>query len=135
MEDRRRQSRLRTDDYFKHKKNLLTRFFGVIDRIDDHPVGNMIDVSSGGMMIISREPLNDGTVLKLQIRLPEKVNGKDRISVDARSVWCRQDINRDFYYIGFEFLTISPNHSGIIEELIRMYSMPESPQQDPTKTG
>lgn len=86
-------------------------------------------------MIISREPLKEGTVLKLHIKLPEKVNGKDRISVDARSVWCRQDINRDFYYIGFEFLAISPNHSGIIEQLIQTYSIPESPQKDPAEPG
>jgi hypothetical protein len=134
MEERRRAKRLRAADYFKQKKKYLVQFFQVLDRLTNNPIGHLVDISTGGMMIIGKEPIKEGIILKLRIDLPEIIQESSHLSIDARCIWCRQDVNPEYYYTGFDILVISPNHAGIIEELVREIGTAESREQDTTKS-
>lgn len=130
MDSKRNQKRLHVADYFKHKKKNLKQFFAVLDRASELVVGHLVDISAGGMKLLCMDEVKEGSILKLVIELPEETIGGDRLTIDARCIWCKQDSNPQYYYSGFEFLVIPPHHGEIIEHLIEEYAEQESRQPD-----
>jgi len=129
--EKRKNQRLRAADYFDQKRTYLRQFFTVFDRINDQPVGHVVDISAGGMMMINKEPIKAGKILRLRVELPEVVKTSGRLMVEARCVWCKKEENPDCHYTGFEFMSISPEQVAIIEKLISQYAPVELAQPNP----
>jgi len=129
--EKRKGQRMRATDYFDQKRTCLRQFFSVFDRIDGQPVGYVVDISVGGMMMIGREPIKAGTIMKMRIELPEVAEGNGRLTVDGRAIWCKKEDDPECYYTGFEFMMISPEQAGMIENLINRYAPVDSTQNMP----
>ena len=72
-------------------------------------------------MIISEIPIEVGLVHLLRIDLPEDIYSKSVLNFEAKSVWCRLDIDPNFYNTGFQFNKITEDSKDIIAQIIDDY--------------
>jgi c-di-GMP-binding flagellar brake protein YcgR len=119
MEERRKARRWRSADYSKDQKRCSGKYFGVYNRANNDFIGYLVDLSSEGMMILSKKTLTEGEVMKLRIELPEEIKGSDELMVEARNVWCEKDSNPEFHRLGFSFMTTFPHHAEIVDLLFQ----------------
>jgi hypothetical protein len=52
------------------------------------------------------------------MQLDSELTDKKYLDFDARSLWCRNDLNPDFYDAGFELVNVSYKDFRSIEEII-----------------
>jgi hypothetical protein len=127
MDERRRAKRYYTEDYFKRKKiGRMRLFFSVFSRVSDLPIGHVVDISSIGMLIITREQIEKGTSLNLRIDLPDNVSGVESMSISARCIRQDKSENGDYFYTGFEFVNMTPRYVEALQAIF---------EADPTPVG
>ncbi len=101
------------------KRNNLIYYLRVHDQNTNRLIGRVVDITTGGIRVYSKEPVRVDRVFQLRMDLPDSIGGDRHISIDARSVWCKRGANPDLYETGFETNNISPEDSEIIKRLIR----------------
>lgn len=98
------------------------------------------DLSHGGMFIKSNNPVNPGTLLKLECLIDD---GPDKIQGVARVVWVRRvDRPEGPRGMGVKFIKLEPGSEALIEKIIEKAGLPpkasesaeELPSQEPTET-
>jgi hypothetical protein len=109
------------DDRRKFKRRHTIRYFEVHNVATDRPAGRVVDITSEGMMLISDQPIETDRVYKLRMALPERMGVKNEIDLEARSVWCRHDVNFDFYDTGFQFVALTQDNLDIIRHPLQKY--------------
>ena len=107
----------------KHERFYLLYYLKVIDRQTDLPLGHCVNVSNGGMMMISEKPIKEKTIFQLKMFLPEEIEGSRYIDFIAVSKWCRNDENPDFYNTGFQLQNITPEVIQVIKHLVDNFSL------------
>ncbi len=107
------------------KRRHLIYYLSVFDKKEDQLVGQLVDISTRGIMLTSENPIEKGKEFELRMVLPDVIEGDNQISFEAKSVWCEKDVNPYFYGIGLEFTEISRKTMSIIESLIQDFSFLE----------
>ncbi len=77
-----------------------------------------MDITTEGMMLLSEQPIETGRTLQFRMLLPAEIHSSAQIAFDAFGLWCKKDINPDFYATGFEFREITLKDVEVIEKLI-----------------
>ncbi len=106
----------------KLKRRHLIYYLSVFEGNTDHLVGQLVDLTTDGLMLTSENPMEIGAKLKLRMVLPEEIRGKTNLFFEAVAKWCKRDINPNFYDIGFKVQNISKTEAKIIETLIQGFS-------------
>jgi hypothetical protein len=109
------------DDKRKIKRRYLLYYTRVYDASKQEQIGNLVDITPKGAMILGPDPLPEGQSLCLRIELSEDVSNKPHIELPAYVKWCHPDLDPSQYDIGFEFAEISPEDVAIIENIINTY--------------
>ena len=107
------------------QRKHLIYFSEVKDKDNASFTGHLVDISRTGLMLISEEPVSTGKEFRLDIILPEEADGHDRIHLRAKSIWCKKDVNPDYYATGFEMEAIDIIDDELIEHLIYEYGFNE----------
>lgn len=110
MEERRRLSR----------RHILF-YSRVFDRKTGVFLGYLGNMNEGGLMIISENPLDEDQLYLLRIDLPEDIYSQSVLNFEAKSVWCRLDVDPNFYNTGFQLIDISDIGKDIIAQIIDDY--------------
>ena len=103
----------------KNMKVDVNRFidksaFMVFDKKTDKIIGNLVDISAKGIMVVSEVPIKKNTVCQLRMKFIQK------IILEAKCVWIR-DIGGNHYISGLEFIKINPKDIDIIEQSINQF--------------
>ncbi|MDM8523551.1 PilZ domain-containing protein [Desulfococcaceae bacterium HSG8] len=106
----------------KQKRRHLIYYLNVFDRNTDQRIGQLVNITTDGVMLTSEDPIEADTVFEFKMILPEEIKGIRLVTFDARSRWYRRSVKPRFYDIGFELLDISSEHARIIENLISDFS-------------
>jgi hypothetical protein len=93
----------------------------VSDGITGRQVGNLLNITIGGAMVLSDRPVEPHTVMELHIELPEGIANKPELVLTATSLWHQPDINPEFYDVGFQFKEVSSADQEIIQILVKEY--------------
>lgn len=102
------------------RRNLI--FYSEVNDLNDPKFsGNMIDISTSGIMLSLEKEVREGTRFKFELILPSPIDGKDRIHFSARNKWCKEDINPDYFAAGFEFEEIEDKDEEIIVKIMYEY--------------
>lgn len=113
------------DERRKQPRSHLIHYLRIFDKSTGELIGNLVDISAGGLMLISEspisEPLQDNTILQMRMDFPEELDGKTFLEFEAHSVWCRTDINPDLFAIGMQIIHPRSEDLRMIERLIEMY--------------
>ena len=96
------------------KKLVDQSTFTVFDRKTDKVIGNMVDISINGIMIVSETPITEKTVYQLRMEFIQN------IMFDAKCVWFR-DVGANYYISGYEFIQIEPEEIDIIKKTINRF--------------
>lgn len=109
-------------DKRKLKRRQLIYYLSVFERNTGQLMGQLVDLTIDGMMLTSEQVIEDNITFEFRMVLPDVIEGNNKITFDAQSMWCRKDVNPHFYDIGFRFTRISPKAREIVENLIQDFS-------------
>jgi len=105
----------------KTSRRDLMFYSRVRDGISGRQVGNLLNITVGGAMVLCDRPIEPQIVMELHIELPDGIAVKSELVVTATSLWHQADINPEFYDVGFQFHEVDPADHEIIQRLIKEY--------------
>ena len=96
-------------------------YLRVHDQDTDELVGHVVDVSSGGLMLVSDAPFEPMSHHKLSVVLPYTEQSDRTLDIDVECRWCGLDANDDYYDAGFRFVDPSAELreaiNGVVEDV------------------
>jgi hypothetical protein len=98
-------------------------FSRVFDRRDGKLLGYLADLTAEGALIICQQPLETDTFYRMSIDLPEDIFVKEHLIFEAKCIWCRQDVDPEFYMGGFQLLGLKAEDLGIIAQIVESYAV------------
>ena len=106
----------------KIPRKYLVIYSRVFDRTTGQVLGYLSDLTNGGAMVISDDPMPTNVDISLRFDLPDPpLFSTDHLNLEARVAWCQPDIDPAFYNIGFAFKHVDPDQARIIIEMIDAY--------------
>jgi len=106
-------------DRRKIKRRYLMYYSRVYEA--ENLLGHLVDITPQGAMLISEKPVEIDRIVKLRMELSADVTDRPFMEFIAKSLWCRPDIDPNFYNTGFELLGISQSEIEIIEKIVEAY--------------
>ena len=103
-----------------HRRHILF-YSRVFDRKTGVFLGYLGNMNEGGLMIISEDAIEVDQEFLLRIDLPEDIYSRSVLNFRAQSVWCRLDVDPNFFNTGFQLLEISEDGKDIISQIIDDY--------------
>lgn len=106
----------------ENKRTVARRHLIYYLRVFNHHtgdlIGNLVDISTKGIMVVSEKVIEPNTRYRLRMVLPDTVDGSKEVDFDAESRWCRNDANQAFYDTGFELLDPSMEFLDAVDRLV-----------------
>ena len=90
----------------------------VYDRATENAVGQVVNMSTGGMLLLSDNPIPVDRIFEFRISLPEAIEGADSLNFGAESLWGSPAMDENYYWTGFQIIDISEADGRILETLI-----------------
>jgi len=81
-------------------------------------LGQLANISSEGLMLVSPRPLPTASSYRLLIPLCSANSRSTRIEVTAESLWCEDVNSSGTYWIGFHITTISAADQSLLNQLL-----------------
>jgi hypothetical protein len=91
----------------------------IYDNKTNRLLGFLEDISSEGLMMVKMEPMEIGAVMELNMDLLERIHPDKHMSFNAKVLWCKKDVNHEFYEIGCKFQDLKVTQILVIEQLIK----------------
>jgi hypothetical protein len=105
----------------KFPRRDLIFYSRVSDGMTGRALGYLLNITPEGAMILSEKPLEANLEVELHIELPDEMSDLREMVIPARSRWCQPDINPEFYDVGFVFLKMTEEYTGLILRLVEEY--------------
>ncbi|MBD3321434.1 MAG: hypothetical protein GF350_10110, partial [Chitinivibrionales bacterium] len=102
----------------------------VLDRTSREQFGTLVDVSQQGIKICTFGPVQPGGMFQFDIHLPKAACLGEMIRLDARSIWCRPDVDTGYFFTGFEIEQASLDDITTIEKLMDMQQQKNAELED-----
>jgi hypothetical protein len=80
-------------------------------------LGQLADITTKGLMLITENPIPTDRRFSLTMDLPKHDTG--RLSISALSKWCRRDKAGEFYRSGFALEEIPAADLALVRRLVR----------------
>ncbi len=80
----------------------------VFDASKTELMGQAVDISPDGLKMVSAHRLEVGKAHAIAIELPQGVDKREYMEIEAEAVWSQEDINPGLYITGFKFPARSP---------------------------
>lgn len=106
----------------REQRKQLYYYIDILDAVKKESVGRVVDITTGGLKVITDIKKDMGLVEDLIIRVSEIYDETQDIDVKAKTVWSSKDINVDYFVTGYEFTKISPSSQKRIRNLINRCS-------------
>ncbi|MEW6501010.1 MAG: PilZ domain-containing protein [Thermodesulfobacteriota bacterium] len=104
------------------KRRHLIYYLEVYDDATDALVGHLVDITTGGIKLVSKEPIATGKAFRLHMRLPEGYFADNILRFAGRSLWCSNDVNPDFYDTGFSVDEMDARAKEVVAGLVGQFS-------------
>ena len=89
----------------------------ILDAHSGKVLGELVNLSTDGLMAVSPDGIVSGTVC--QMRIPLVQGGrKVEILLGAESLWCDDANDSGSYWTGFQIIDISPEHQEILNAVV-----------------
>ncbi len=112
-------------EYRKLERRHIMFYSRIFNRKTGGFLGYLGNITPEGAMIISENPLSTDTVYSLSMGIPEDLYEKAVLSFEARSIWCKPDIDPNFYDTGFQLFDLTEEDIAIINQIIEDYGFRE----------
>jgi hypothetical protein len=115
-------------DKRKTKRRYLLYYMRVYDANTRQQIGNLVDITPQGIMVVSDHPLPEDKNTRLRMELTAEVSEKPFMEFSAHSKWCEPDIIPNMYNTGFEILDLSSEDAEIIQHIIKEFGFRDNKQ-------
>ena len=105
----------------KTKRRYLLYYMRVYDATTRQQIGNLVDITPRGIMVVSEHPIPEGQTCRLRMELTNEVADKPFMEFSAHSKWCKPDVIPDMYNTGFKILNLAPEDAKIILRIIEEF--------------
>ena len=110
MENRRRQDR-----------KYLTYFSRVVDRNTGRMLGYLVDLTTGGALLVGNIPLRLDEVFDVRIDLPDGFSRQGQMEIEVKVVWVQPDIDPEFFRTGLQLVNVQPSDLLILGRMLSDY--------------
>ena len=110
----------------------LIYFLRVFDAASSRLLGQMVDLTTDGLMVIGEHAVAARQKYTLRMDLPRNVPMGRHLTVEARCKWCRREPGGDFYSMGFRIMDLGPEAHRVVEQLIERFYR-EGGDEDPAR--
>jgi hypothetical protein len=109
------------DERRRTPRKYLNYFSRVTEQRTGRMLGYLVDLHTGGALLVGNIPLDTNVEYELRIDLPEGFSTTNEMSIKARAVWVRPDDDPEFYRIGLQLTQISLEDLVTLERLLSSY--------------
>ncbi|MEN8179401.1 MAG: PilZ domain-containing protein [Pseudomonadota bacterium] len=102
----------------KSPRKVANEVLEVLDQITGAQLGKVVNISAEGLMLLSNEQINVGSVYQLDLKLTRLIKKHSRISFGAEAVWSTEAAQPKSYWTGFRMIDISEDSILAIDNLI-----------------
>ncbi len=106
----------------KQERKELNQTIPVQDVINGLIIGELVNITTNGMMVISNEHIETNSIFQFSLQLPRPLDGQDSIALGVDCLWCRKVENFSRYWAGFQVIDASPDSRQLIDKLIADYA-------------
>jgi len=82
------------------------------------PLGEVVNLNSEGLMLVSNGPVENNLVFQLELTLNRPHQGTSRFELGAESLWCCTTDEAERFWSGFRIIDVSLDTIELIESLI-----------------
>ncbi len=93
------------------------RVMNVTDANNGSVIGQLVNLSHDGLMLVSATPFEAGAVLQLWVPLPDSPEGDSSILVGVESLWCQDANDTGAFWTGFHIIDISPDDQARLNQV------------------
>lgn len=104
-------------DRRKYERRHLIFYLRIFDE-NDILLGYLLDISEGGILMMSENDIPEGKELKLKLKLPKEINEGDTLQFKGVVKRVTKDINENFYDIGLQIVEKDKKYSEILHKLV-----------------
>jgi hypothetical protein len=104
-------------DKRKIKRRFLLYYMRIYDVATRQQIGNLVDITQRGIMVVSEKPIPEGQTTRLRMELTDEVASKPFMEFSVVSKWCEPDITPNMYNTGFEIQDLSAEDAEIINRI------------------
>jgi hypothetical protein len=95
-----------------------TYFLRIFDNQTSEELGHMADISTGGLLVIGEKKIAVDRTFSLWFEAPAADAARERVSVEAKSLWSKPDPSPGLYATGFEVIEPTAYARAKIGDLI-----------------
>ena len=107
-----------TDEPRTLKRRHLVYYLEVYDDDTNELLGHLVDLTTTGLKLVSKEKIPTNRNYKLRMMLPAGYFSRKDLHFEAESKWSSNDINPDFYDTGFAAPTLETAAQNIIRDMV-----------------
>ncbi len=106
-----------------HKRAFLISYLDAQDTATNEVIGYVVDISQGGMMVISKKPIAVDMSMSLAINVPEEITETKVFNVTAKSIRSIKDGELDYYNTGFMFNELRTNDLSVLDNIVAAFEL------------
>jgi hypothetical protein len=103
----------------EYERMSVNFYLRVVDLDSARLLGDVVDISMGGMKLISAAPIPAEKKFRVQMDIALGNDYQEEVFFEAHSVWSRKDLNPGLFETGFRN-ALSPHAAASIQRLIDM---------------
>lgn len=102
----------------EYERHSVMLYLAVYEQGADTALGQIVDISLGGMRLISAQPIDVNVRMHLVIDISLESGRKGKLAIEATSVWAKEDDNPGLYVSGFQFIGLSQDGKDFVQSII-----------------
>jgi hypothetical protein len=99
----------------RHPRHAVTDMIEVFDVFAECPLGTLVNISSGGMMLSSAQPIPLNRIFQVTLPAPEPALDGAPITLGAESLWQRASADGRQYWTGFQLISVADQDRNRLE--------------------
>lgn len=119
--DKQQTQAITDDDRRSIQRRHLIYYLRIWDLKTDQLLGHIVDINTGGFMLISEKQIEPNQTFDLEIHWNSPEDEEIRIKFQAISRWSDNDVNTAFFDTGFELIEAVEDVLEPIREMIKEY--------------
>lgn len=107
----------------RHVRIHLRHPVSALDLMTGRGVGEVVNITTEGLMLVMEQSLQSGGIYQLALTLPEAINGESVINLGAECLWCSEASVAKRFWGGFQIIDLSQEAEAMISTMIEQYGV------------
>ena len=115
-----------TRDWRDYGRRRVDDYPVVFNRVMNRMIGHMVNISVGGAMMVSEEPIEIPSVFACSMELPKKLRRSQPLEFDVQTKWCMRNDGTGLYETGYHFVNLTRESKKSIQAILERVTSKET---------